>query len=95
MKPEDKVNVLFSKVYLPTFINKMAEAGAPITNEADLHEALKMATIIRSQVGAVEEQPVKASAFLKAAAAELEAAVAGDTTAQSVLADPEVAQALS
>lgn len=96
MKPEEKIDTLFSKVYLPTFIHKMAEAGLPITNENDLHEALKTAALIRSQVGAVEEQEPQVNPLLKVASAELENAITGDArVAHSFLSDPEVAKALS
>lgn len=96
MKPEEKIDVLFSKVYLPTFVEKMAEAGVAINDESDLQEALKTASLIRSQVGAVEEQKPQGNSILKAASAELEKALTGDTrTTQAFLSDPDVANALS
>jgi hypothetical protein len=96
MKPEEKIDTLFSKVYLPTFIEKMAEAGLPITNENDLHEALKTAALIRSQVGSVEEQAPQVNPLLKTASAELEKALTGDAkAAQGFLGDPAVKEALS
>ena len=96
MKPEEKIDTLFSKVYLPTFINKMAEAGLPISNENDLHEALKTAALIRSQVGSVEEQAPQVNPLLKLASAELEKALTGDArTAHNFMNDPAIAAALA
>jgi len=96
MRPEEKMDVLFSKAYLPVFISKLAEAGLEVKHEDDLHELLKMATLIRANVGPVEAQPSETSNLLKRASSRLEAVVSGGASViDHMLADKDIAQALA
>ena len=92
-KQAEKMDVLFGKVYLPTFMEKLASCGVAVTNEEDLQETLKIAAMLRvHQTQAVEQPKVSA---IKQASARLEAMTYGPQNAvNAFLADPEVAAAL-
>jgi len=97
MKQEDRLNTLFSKVYMPVFMNKLAECGVEITTEEDAEAAVKIASIIKAASEQVQEAPVQPrKSAIKAAAAQLEAEVMGDAgTVAAALNDADVAAALS
>lgn len=94
-KQAEKMDVLFGKVYLPVFMQKLASRGVEVKTEEDLQEALKCAAMLRMhQQSAVEEQP--AMSAIKAASASLEALTFGQQNAVTeFLKDPEVAAALA
>lgn len=89
----DKMDVLFGKVYLPTFMQKLAARNVPVQSEGDLQEALKIAAMTRMHQDSapVQEKP----SLLKEASAKLEAMTFGqpDATAQ-YMQDPEIIAAL-
>ena len=89
------MDALFARVYLPVFMQKMAELGSPIENEADLQQALRIAMLLRMQEG---PQTAEKSAALKMAAYRLEAATLpgqeADASVDQFMADPEVQKAL-
>lgn len=89
----DKQEVLFGKVYLPVFLQKLASRGVEIKSEGDLQESLKIAALARMHQ---EKQPVEQPrSIIKEAAAKLEAMTVGNAgVAQSFLQDPEVTAAL-
>ena len=90
-KTAEKMDVLFGKVYIPVFMQKLAEKGVAVKSEADLEGALKIAAMTRNaQQPVVEEKSV-----IKEAAARLEALASGQNVAGSFLKDPEVIAALS
>lgn len=93
-KQADKLDVLFGKVYLPVFMQKLASKGVKVTSEADLQESLKIAAMLRmhQQAEPVEQAP----SAIKMAAANLEAMTFGQKSATAgFLQDPEVVAALS
>ena len=90
-KSAEKMDVLFQKVYVPSFVEKLAEYGVELQTEEDLHEALKIAALTRVHAEATEEQPEQRS-ILKEAASRLEAITLGDSgMVNSILQDPDVA----
>jgi hypothetical protein len=100
MNQEERLNTLFSKVYMPVFMSKLAEAGVELKSNEDVEGAIKIASIIKAASAEVapEEAPVVApqTSAIKAAAAQLEAEVVGDAgTVAAALNDKDVVAALS
>ena len=90
----DKLEVLFGKVYLPVFMQKLASRGVEVKTEEDLQGTLKIAAMARIQQGA--EQPVEQPSVIKEAAARLEAMTFNKEAnlAAEFVKDPEVAAVL-
>ena len=96
-------DVLFQKVYLPAFMKAAAERGIVPTNDAELHDMLKIAAMLRLQESAaVEEQAAQTAGVLHKAAAVLETATFGEASNEkqaealdAIANDPEVKQALA
>lgn len=100
MKHEDRMNTLFSKVYMPVFMSKLAECGVEVKTDEDVEAAIKIASIIKAASEQVQEAPAapvaKPKSAIKAAAAQLEAEVIGDAgIVASALRDADVVAALS
>ena len=90
----EKLDVLFGKVYLPVFMQKLAAAGVKVANEEDLQETLKVAAMLRTHVAQTEAKPVVSA--IKAASASLEKLTYGPKSiVDSFATDPEVIAALS
>ena len=87
-----KQDVLFGKVYLPVFMQKLAERGVALKSEADLEGTLKIAAMARAHQAA----PVVETSVIKEAADKLEAMTYGKQAnlAAEFIKDPEVAAAL-
>ena len=95
MSTENKQDVLFGKVYLPVFMQKLASRGVKLETEADLEGSLKIAAMTRSHVAA--QPAAEPVSVIKEAAARLESQLHSQTqsTAASFLQDPEIVAALS
>ena len=91
-KSAEKLDVLFEKVYLPVFMDKLAERGIQVKSEDELQEVLKIAALTRAHVEATDAEEANAPSAIKQAAASLEALTYGEQNlASAFLQDPEVA----
>lgn len=95
MSTENKQDVLFGKVYLPVFMQKLASRGVKLNSEADLEGSLKIAAMTRmhqANTPAQEERSV-----IKEAAARLEGQMFNQprSASEMFLQDPEIVAALS
>jgi len=89
-KVESKMDTLFNKVYLPVFINKLAECGVAVGSEEELYDMLKIAALTRAHIAA--EAPTPQASVIKQAADRLEALTRGNADIiDTILQDPEVA----
>lgn len=90
-----RLDTLFRKVYLPVFMSKLSARHWPVSSEAELEEALKMAVMSKLHTTAADG----VSPFAKAASA-LEAVTLAPAQnpaspdPSEFLRDPEVAEAL-
>ena len=95
MSTENKQDVLFGKVYLPVFMQKLASRGVELKSEADLEGSLKIAAMTRMHQAAAPAQEERS--VIKEAAARLESQMNNQpqNVAASFLQDPEVVAALA
>jgi len=92
-KAQEKMDTLFNKVYLPSFIEKLAERGVVPQSQEQVEELLKIAAMARMHAeAAATEAPAEETDVIKAASASLARMTFGDQEAvQAILQDPEVA----
>ena len=90
-KSAEKLDVLFSKVYLPVFMNKLAECGVAVESEEDLQGLLKIAALTRAHTE-TEGPAEKTPSAIEKAASSLEALAMGNVPViASLLQDPDIA----
>lgn len=90
-KVAEKLDVLFQKVYLPVFIDKLASCGVKVDSEEELGDILKIAALTRAHASDVPAETPKSS-VIKQAASSLEAMTVGNAgIIDSILQDPEIA----
>lgn len=101
-KLSQQEQVLLAEVYVPAFVQKCAELGHPLNDEASVHEALETAALVKYALANKEKSTIKqANASLKAilgfdkAEAVDARAEATTKTASALGANPKVRAALA
>ena len=90
-KVAERLDTLLSKVYVPVFMEKLAQAGIVAQSPEEAEELLKIAAFTRLHAAEAEAEP----SVIKEAAASLEKLAEGQTDLVDVfLADEDVAEAL-